>query len=208
MNSEFSPVVNAYTSALVRERASQIKLACFDVDGTLTDGRLIFDSEGRELKAFHAHDGQGLVLLRKAGVEVALITARVSPIVERRAAELGITRVHCGAKDKLAVVREIADSMGIAMQDVAFMGDDVPDLRAMREVGLSVAPADAHQWTLEAATWRTTAKAGRGAARELCDVILHAQGKVDALIGGIVQADAPVDPSHVAPYAVAAGGRP
>ena len=202
MNVTFSPVINAYSSQAVRDRAARIKLACFDVDGTLTDGRLIFDDQGRELKAFHAHDGQGLVLLMRGGVEVALITARVSKVVTRRAAELGIERVHLGAKDKLATVREIADELGISMDEVAFMGDDVPDLRAMREVGLSVAPADAHQWTLEATDWRTTAKAGRGAARELCDVILEAQGLVPQLLNGIVQADAPVDPNHVAPFVV------
>lgn len=202
MNSSFSPVVNAYSSAKVRESAARVRLACFDVDGTLTDGRLTFDDQGRELKSFHAHDGQGLVLLMRGGVEVALITARVSNVVVRRAAELGITRVHCGAKDKLAAVREIAAEMGIGMDEVAFMGDDIPDLRAMREVGLSVAPADAHLWTLEEATWRTTAKAGRGAARELCDVILEAKGLIPDLISGIVQADAPVNPNHVAPFVV------
>ena len=202
MNVNFSPVVNAYSSKSVRDRAARIKLACFDVDGTLTDGRLIFDDQGRELKAFHAHDGQGLVLLMRGGVEVALVTARVSKVVTRRAAELGIQRVHLGAKDKLATVREIAAEMGIGLDEVAFMGDDVPDLRAMREVGLSVAPADAHLWTLEATDWRTTAKAGRGAARELCVVILEAQGLVPQLLNGIVQADAPVDPNHVAPFVV------
>ena len=197
---EFSPTVNAYWNQNIRDRASRIRLACFDVDGTLTDGRLIFDNEGRELKAFHAHDGQGLVLLQRAGIIVALVTARVSRVVEIRAAELGIRQVHLGAKDKLAKVRELATSMGIGLDEVAFMGDDAPDLRAMREVGLSVAPADAHQWTLEAADWRTTAKAGRGAARELCDLILQSQGKVDELLHGIVAADSNVDPKHVAPF--------
>ena len=204
MNSSFSPVVNAYSSAKVRDAASRIRLACFDVDGTLTDGRLTFDDQGRELKSFHSHDGQGLVLLMRGGIEVALITARVSNVVVRRAAELGISRVHGGSKDKLAAVRAIAAEMGIGMDEVAFMGDDVPDLRAMREVGLSVAPSDAHLWTLEEAMWRTTAKAGRGAVRELCDVILEAQGLVAELLNGIVQADAPVDPNKVAPFVVPA----
>lgn len=200
MTLEFAPTVNAYMSQNVRDRASRIKLACFDVDGTLTDGRLVFDSEGRELKAFHAHDGQGLVLLQRAGVIVALVTARVSPIVQHRAAELGIKQVHLGAKDKLAKVRELAAQLDISLDEVAFMGDDAPDLRAMREVGLSVAPADAHRWTLDAAHWRTTLGAGRGAARELCDLILESQGKVESLLQGIVAADSNVDPRHVAPF--------
>lgn len=202
MNSDFSPTVNAYMSQAVKDRAARIRLACFDVDGTLTDGRLIFDSQGHELKAFHAHDGQGLVLLQRAGVTVAFVTARVSAVVERRARELGVTQVHLGAKDKLATVRKLADEMGIGLDQVAFMGDDVPDLRAMREIGLSVAPADAHRWTLEAATWRTTLPAGRGAVRELCDLILESQGQVETLLNGIVQADSNVDPTQVAPFVV------
>ena len=113
----------------IRERAARIRLACFDVDGTLTDGRLYFDSNGLELKAFHVHDGQGLVLLRKAGIAVALVTARTSPIAEQRAAELGIEAWTCVA-DKLACVRDIATRHGIGMDRVAFMGDDLEPSRA------------------------------------------------------------------------------
>ena len=102
----------------VRDRAARVRLACFDVDGTLTDGRLMFDTDGRETKSFHVHDGLGLVLLRKAGIEVAFITARVSTIAERRAAELGLTEVHTGVADKLARVGEIATRLGIGMDEV------------------------------------------------------------------------------------------
>lgn len=166
-------------------RASRIRLACFDVDGTLTDGRLLFDTEGRELKAFHVHDGQGLVLLRKSGITVAFVTARVSTIAQQRGAELGLTEVHTAVPDKLACVRDIAQRHGLALDEVAFMGDDLPDLAPMAQVGLAVAPADAHAWTRERAHWVTGAKAGRGAARELCDALLVAQNRLDALLAGV-----------------------
>src|SRR6476469_2132320 len=98
----------------LRSRASRVRLACCDVDGTLTDGRLIYDASGGEAKAFHVHDGQGLVLLRRAGIEVALVTARTSPVVERRAAELGV-RACSGIGDKLACVEKIANALGVSL---------------------------------------------------------------------------------------------
>ena len=167
----------------IRERAARIRLACFDVDGTLTDGRLYFDSNGLELKAFHVHDGQGLVLLRKAGIAVALVTARTSPIAEQRAAELGIEAFTCVA-DKLACVRDIAARHGIGMDQVAFMGDDLPDLRVQAAAGLAVAPGDAHHWVRERVHWRTVARGGHGAAREVCDLLLGAQGHAEAALAG------------------------
>ena len=155
----------------VRDRAARVRLACFDVDGTLTDGRLMFDTDGRETKSFHVHDGLGLVLLRKAGIEVAFITARVSTIAERRAAELGLTEVHTGVADKLARVGEIATRLGIGMDEVSFMGDDLPDLPILVHAGLAVAPANAHPWIRERVHWRPRARGGEGAARELCDLL-------------------------------------
>ena len=175
--------------APVRERASRVRLACFDVDGTLTDGCLLFDNEGRELKAFHVHDGLGLVLLRKAGIEVAFITARASTIAERRAAELGLTEVHTAVADKLARVGEIAARLGIGMDEVSFMGDDLPDLRVMSQVGFSVAPASAHPWVRERVHWRTAAAAGQGAAREFCALLLAAQGRVDSLLEDVTRVE-------------------
>lgn len=165
----------------IRDRASRVRLACFDVDGTLTDGRLFFDSEGVELKAFHVHDGQGLVLLRKSGIAVAFVTARASVIAEHRAAELGL-EAHTAVRDKLACVQEIAARLGITLDEVAFMGDDLPDLRVMSRVGLSVAPGSAHPWVRERVHWRTSIRAGHGAAREFCDLLLAAQGHADALL--------------------------
>lgn len=164
------------------KRAARIRLACFDVDGTLTDGRLLFDTRGNELKAFHVHDGQGLVLLRRSGITVAFVTARVSTIAEQRGAELGLTEVHTAVPDKLACVEDIAARLGLRMDEVSFMGDDLPDLPVMARVGLAVAPADAHAWTQARAHWTTRAPAGRGAAREICDLLLAAQGLVESLL--------------------------
>ncbi len=173
-----SLVQRAAADSMLMAKAANIRLACFDVDGTLTDGRLFIDSDGREMKAFHVHDGQGLALLRKAGFEVAFITARVSPVAVHRANELKV-RVHIGVKDKLACVRELCAELGIGLDAVSFMGDDLPDFTAMREVGLSVAPANAHVFTGARAQVRTRANAGDGAARELCDLLLAAQGGFD-----------------------------
>ncbi|MET0717986.1 MAG: HAD family hydrolase, partial [Pseudoxanthomonas sp.] len=138
----------------IRARARKIKLACFDVDGTLTDGRLYYDDEGGESKAFHILDGQGLVLLRKAGIAVALITARDSKAAERRGAELGV-EVFTGAKDKLRQVRALCERQGIGVDEMAFMGDDLPDLPPLGVAGLAVAPANAHRWVAERVHWVT-----------------------------------------------------
>lgn len=162
-------------------RAAKIRLACFDVDGTLTDGRLHLDDAGGEGKSFHVHDGQGLALLRRAGIAIAFVTARAGNVAERRGAELG-AEVHTCIKDKRACVDEIRARLGIAADEVAFMGDDVADLAALDAAGLSVAPANAHPWIAARVHWRTQARGGEGAARELCDLLLAAQGRVDALL--------------------------
>ena len=165
----------------IRQRATRIKLACFDVDGTLTDGRLFFDEQGRESKAFHVLDGQGLVLLRRCGIEVALITARNSLVAQARGRDLGVqTFIH--AKDKLAQVQQLCAQMQISLEQVAFMGDDLPDLATLRGVGLAIAPANAHPWVLPATHWVTPHRGGEGAARDACDLLLHAQGRIEAIL--------------------------
>lgn len=162
-------------------RAAKIRLVGFDVDGTLTDGRLWFDEDGRESKAFHVLDGQGLVQLRRAGLGVVFITARNSTVAANRARELGAGAfVDC--KDKLACLQALADEQGLAMDQVAFMGDDLPDLPVLRGVGFAVAPASVHHWLRDAVHWVTPSRGGEGAARELCDLILQAQGRVEALL--------------------------
>ena len=165
----------------IRQRAAGIRLVGFDVDGTLTDGRLVFDSEGRELKAFHVLDGQGLVLLRKVGIEVVLVTARHSGIAEQRGAELGL-QVCTAVKDKFACVDGLRERAGLQFEQVAFMGDDLPDLPILVHAGLAVAPANAHAWVRERVHWRTRARGGEGAARELCDLLLGAQGHAEAVL--------------------------
>jgi len=162
-------------------RAARVKLACFDVDGTLTDGRLYFDEQGGELKAFHAIDGMGLTLLRKAGVQIAFITARTSQIAQNRARELQVAGFD-GVHDKLACVDDLCQRHAITRAEVAFMGDDLPDLAALRAVGLAVIPANAHPWVLGAAHWQTRLRGGEGAARELCDLLLTAQQQLPALV--------------------------
>ncbi|WP_411832777.1 KdsC family phosphatase [Pseudoxanthomonas mexicana] len=163
-------------------RAARVRLACFDVDGTLTDGRIYLDSEGREIKAFNILDGQGLVLLRRHGIRVVLITARSGRAAELRAQELDVA-IQSGVKDKRTAVGRLCAEMGIGLDEVSFMGDDLADLEAFKAVGLAVAPANAHAWTARHAHWHTRARGGEGAARELCDLLLGAHGHLPAILG-------------------------
>jgi 3-deoxy-D-manno-octulosonate 8-phosphate phosphatase (KDO 8-P phosphatase) len=166
----------------VLERAARIRVIGFDVDGTLTDGRLLYGDDGNESKSFHVQDGLGIKLLQHAGIEIALVTARVSAVVERRGRELGIARVHVHTREKLACMRAIAEEMDIGMDQVAFMGDDLPDLATLRAAGLAIVPANAHDWVKPAAHWTTPRRGGEGAARDACDLLLHAHGRVGAII--------------------------
>jgi len=161
-------------------RAAKIRLAVFDVDGTLTDGRLRYSEDGRETKVFHVHDGLGLKRLQANGVQVALITARVSHPVALRAEELDIAHVYQGQNDKRACLLELLDALHLQPEQAAFVGDDLPDLAPMRMVGMAVAVANAHPWIADYAHWQTSQRGGEGAAREVCDLILHAQGKSGA----------------------------
>jgi 3-deoxy-D-manno-octulosonate 8-phosphate phosphatase (KDO 8-P phosphatase) len=161
-------------------RAAKIRLAVFDVDGTLTDGRLWYGEDGHETKVFHVHDGLGLKRLQAHGVQVAIITARISHPVALRAEELDIAHVYQGQSDKRACLNDLLDALQLTPEQAAFVGDDLPDLPPMGVVGLAVAVADAHPWVSERAHWCTQRGGGRGAAREVCDLILHAQGKSDA----------------------------
>lgn len=166
----------------LNQRASRIRLLCLDVDGTLTDGRLVYDGEGRETKAFHVLDGLGMQLLEEHGVTVALVTARRSAAVQARARDLGLQHVHTGVKDKAATVRMLCASLGLAANEVAHMGDDLPDLPALGLAGLAAAPANAHPWVAERVHFVTALRGGQGAVRELCDLILAAQGHRAAVL--------------------------
>jgi 3-deoxy-D-manno-octulosonate 8-phosphate phosphatase (KDO 8-P phosphatase) len=163
-------------------RAKNIRLVCFDVDGTLTDGRLSFDENGGETKSFHVHDGQGLRLLEDCGIRVALITARNSRIVQARGRDLRLQHVFDGVTDKLAVVHELCAAEGITLDEVAYMGDDYPDLACLQSVGLPACPADALTPIQANALWTSRFNGGHGAAREFCDFILSIQGKDEELL--------------------------
>src|SRR5215475_9434945 len=139
----------------IRERAARIKLAIFDVDGVLTDGRLTYTDDGRELKSFHVHDGLGLKRLMANGVEVAIITSRMSHMVTERTAELGIAHVYQGQESKLTCFEQLIHALKIEPEQVSYCGDDLPDLAVMLRVGLSIAVANAHPWVRERARWRT-----------------------------------------------------
>lgn len=159
----------------ILKRAKKIKLLLLDCDGVLTDGRLYFSANGEELKVFHVRDGQGLVSWHKAGFRSGIISGRNSPIVEIRAKELGIEFVRQGAEDKIEVFNEILKSANISAEETAFVGDDVADVFLFRHVGLAFAVADAVDEARQAAHFITENKGGRGAVREITDLLLKAQ---------------------------------
>ncbi len=159
----------------VHKAAAGSDLLVLDVDGVLTDGRLRYDADGRESKEFHVRDGYGLQLLRAGGVHIAVISGRQSPAAAARLAELGIVDVHLGCNDKRLVFNGLIARLRIPLARVACMGDDVPDLELMRPAGLGITVADAHPVVLQAADWVTSAAGGRGAVREVCDLLLAAR---------------------------------
>ena len=159
----------------ILDKASQIKLVAYDVDGVLTDGRLIYTNEGVEARCFNVKDGTGIRLLLDRDIEVAVISARNSTIVSNRMDDLGVKHVFQGCFDKVAVLNALAVMLDIDMQQVAYMGDDLIDLAAMKQAGLALAPADAHESAREQADWVSDANGGCGAAREVCDLIIKAQ---------------------------------
>jgi 3-deoxy-D-manno-octulosonate 8-phosphate phosphatase (KDO 8-P phosphatase) len=153
-------------------RWSRVRLLVCDVDGTMTDGGLAFDSEGRETKVFHVRDGYGLVLLRAAGIPVAWISGRDSAVTTLRARELKIPHLIQPESDKAAALRRLTAQLGVELAEVCYVGDDTNDLGAMALSGISCAPADSHPDVLAAVHHVTTAPGGRGAVRELCDLIV------------------------------------
>jgi 3-deoxy-D-manno-octulosonate 8-phosphate phosphatase (KDO 8-P phosphatase) len=164
----------------VPARAADIRLAVFDVDGVLTDGGLLLGPTGEEYKVFHVHDGLGLVMLRESGLKVAVISSRSAPVVAERMAALGIEHVFQGRDDKRAALLDLAERLGVSPAAIAYTGDDLVDLPAMAAAGLSIAVADAHPRVRESAHWVTQKPGGRGAAREVCEMLLEAQGLLQA----------------------------
>ncbi|RCX31081.1 3-deoxy-manno-octulosonate-8-phosphatase KdsC [Thioalbus denitrificans] len=166
----------------ILQRAARTRLVIFDVDGVLTDGSLYLDDNGMEYKAFNSRDGHGMKLLRQTGVEIAIISGRSSGVVKERMESLGIHHVYQGREDKLNALGELLDRLDTPLEEVAYVGDDVIDLPVMRRVGLAVAVADAHPFVCKHAHWQTPSPGGRGAAREVCELIMEAQGTLQAIL--------------------------
>jgi 3-deoxy-D-manno-octulosonate 8-phosphate phosphatase (KDO 8-P phosphatase) len=163
-------------------RAQRIKLLLMDCDGVLTDGRLWLTSDDDEQKTFHTRDGQGISLLHRAGLQTGIITGRTSSAVDRRAQDLKMSYVRQYAKDKIKALEEILADAGVTKEECAYIGDDVADIPVMRRVGLAVAVSDAVEETKQAAHYVTALKGGQGAVREVCDLVLKAQGRWDELM--------------------------
>ena len=160
------------------EKAKNIKLLVLDVDGVLTDGKLYFSNTGDELKAFSTLDGQGIKMLQQSGVDVAIITGRTSNIVQRRAENLGIKHLIQGREDKLIALDELKATLSLGYQNIAYLGDDLPDLAAIRKAQLGMTVADGHSYVAEHADGKTLAIGGNGAVREICELIMRAQGSL------------------------------
>jgi 3-deoxy-D-manno-octulosonate 8-phosphate phosphatase (KDO 8-P phosphatase) len=168
--------------AAIDERARAIRLVVLDVDGVLTDGRIIYTDAGEEIKAFHVRDGHGLRMLQEAGLTVAIITGRRSLAVAHRAQNLGITHVYQGVRDKVAVLRQLQEELGLSPAATAVMGDDLVDLGMMAQAGLAAAVADAPPEVRQQAHWLSSLPGGQGAVRELAELLLKAQGHWDRLL--------------------------
>jgi 3-deoxy-D-manno-octulosonate 8-phosphate phosphatase (KDO 8-P phosphatase) len=164
----------------VLTRAARVRIAIFDVDGVLTDGRLFYGDNGQEYKAFHSRDGLGMNMLRASGVEVAIITARNSDVVRHRAKNLGITHVYQGAEDKLSAYLHLLENTGVTPEQTAYMGDDVVDLPILRRSGLALTVPGAPDIVRDAVHYITRLEGGMGAAREACEVIMRAQDTWEA----------------------------
>lgn len=163
--------------AKIRRKAQRIKLLLLDVDGVLSDGRIIVDNEGEEMKFFDARDGHGIRLLARAGIEVGLLTGRSSRVVTHRARDLGIRMVYQKVFNKVDVYQKIKQRKRLTDLEVAYVGDDIVDLPVLRRVGLSIAVRDAWEGLKNKVDYVTERKGGRGAVREVVEMLLHAQGK-------------------------------
>ncbi len=166
----------------VMTRAARIRLMIFDVDGVLTDGSLHFGADGELIKTFNVLDGQGIRLLQQSGVATAIISARQSPLVQRRASDLGITHVFQGSHDKRASFEQLLQQTGLSPDQCGFIGDDVIDLPILLRAGFAASVPNGHAEVRQRVHYVTTAPGGTGAVRELCDLILRAQGNYEAAL--------------------------
>ena len=151
---------------------ANIRLLVMDVDGVMTDGKITYSSDGQELKSFNIKDGLGIKRAQASGIETAIITGRTSPMVERRARELGIAHLVQGREDKLSALSDLVDQMNLSLDQVAYIGDDLPDLTAIESVKLGACPADAAIEVKSKASWVSTREGGDGCVRELCDLLV------------------------------------
>ncbi len=173
---------NGFITEEVMNRARKIKLLILDVDGVLTDGRIILDNEGNEFKSFHVRDGHGIKVLIRHGVNVAIITGRHSRVVERRAHELGIKEVYQKCFNKRIAYDEIKKKYSLKDEEIAYIGDDIVDIPLLTKVGLPVVVSDAAEDAKRYASLITRERGGRGAVREVTDLILKAKGLWEGII--------------------------
>ena len=173
----------------ILEKAKNIKVVIFDVDGVLTDGSLFIGDDGQEYKAFNSRDGHGMKMLQKTGVEIAIITGRTSEVVKHRIKDLGIKIVYQGQHDKTLAFNDLLNSRQLSPAECAYVGDDVVDLPVMSQVGLAIAVQDAHPMVKKHAHWLTPSAGGRGAGRDVCEMIMEARGSLQAELESYLHKD-------------------
>ena len=168
----------------IKAYAKNIKLVILDIDGVMTDGSLFYDNSGHEYKAFNSKDGHGIRMLQDAGIDIALITGRTSELVLHRAENLKISPalIYQGYRDKRPAFHELLKKTELEPENIAYVGDDVMDLPIMTKVGLAIAVGDAHHFVRKHAHWTTKNKGGKGAVREVCELLLDVQGKLDDML--------------------------
>ena len=171
----------------IQAKAADIRLVIFDVDGVLTDGSLFLGDDGQEYKAFHSKDGHGMKMLQRAGVKIAIITGRTSEVVRIRMQSLGIQHVFQGIEDKRSAYAELKRLVGLEDRQIAYVGDDVVDLPVMTQVGLAITVADGHALVKQHAHWVTASGGGRGAAREVCEMLMDAQDKLQPALAAYLE---------------------
>lgn len=172
------PLIHKYMKITeLNEKLKKVKLLVMDVDGTLTDGSLFYSENGEVMKRFCAKDGMGITLLNKAGIKSAIVTSEISQIVTNRAKKLKIEHVILGSRNKLQAIKDLAEQLEISLEEIAYIGDDVNDYFALKEVGFSACPKNANKIIKETVYYVCKNKAGNGAVREICDLILLSQNK-------------------------------
>ena len=164
----------------------KIKLLLLDVDGVLTKGDVIYDDNGGEIKSFNVKDGMGIKLILQQGFQICIVTGRSSKALRYRCKDLGINHIYEGVRDKAGLVNKISTQTQVKPEQMAFIGDDLPDLRIMKKVGLKIAVADAHEIVIENADYVTQARGGKGAVREVCEMLLKSQGQWEKLLNSFL----------------------